>query len=63
MKQNKDVFASGGERLLPSVQVIDTSGILVLKMREKVTPELSGQTSAKIFTELASKGSLNFPIL
>ena len=62
-KGNADVFASGGERLLPSVQVIDTSGALVLKMREKVALELSGLTSAKIFAELASKGSLNFHIL
>ena len=62
-KGNEDVFASGGERLFPSVQVIDTSGALVLKMREKAALELSGQTSAKIFAELASKGALNFPIL
>ena len=62
-KGNEDVFASGGERLFPSVQVIDPSGALVLKMREKAALELSGQTSAKIFAELASKGALNFPIL
>ena len=62
-KGNEDVFASGGERLFPSVQVIDTSGALVLKMREKAALELSGQTSAKTFAELASKGALNFPIL
>ena len=62
-KGNADVFASGGERLFPSVQVIDTSGALVLKMREKVALELAGLTSAKIFAELASKGSLNFHIL
>ena len=61
-KGNEDVFASGGERLFPSVQVIDTSGALVLKMREKAALELSGLTSAKTFAELASKGSLNFPI-
>ena len=63
LKGNEDVFASGGERLFPSVQVIDPSGALVLKMREKAALELSGQTSAKIFAELASKGALNFPIL
>ena len=62
-KGNEDVFASGGERLFPSVQVIDTSGAVVLKMREKAALELSGHTSAKTFAELASKGSLNFPIL
>ena len=62
-KGNEDVFASGGERLFPSVQVIDTSGALVLKMREKAALELSGLTSAKIFAELASNGSLGFPIL
>ena len=62
-KGNEDVFALGGERLFPSVQVIDTSGALVLKMREKAALELSGQTSAKTFAELASKGALNFPIL
>ena len=62
-KGNEDVFAGGGERLFPSVQVIDSSGALVLKMREKAALELSGQTSAKEFAELASKGALNFPIL
>ena len=62
-KGNEDVFALGGERLFPSVQVIDTSGALVLKMGEKAALELSGQTSAKTFAELASKGALNFPIL
>ena len=62
-KGNEDVFASGGERLFPSVQVIDPSGALVLKMREKAALELSGQTSAKTFAELASKGALNFPLL
>lgn len=62
-KGNEDVFESKGERLFPSVQVIDTSGALVLKMREKAALELSGQTSATTFAELASKGALNFPIL
>ena len=62
-KGNEDVFASGDERLFPSVQVIDPSGARVLKMREKAALELSGQTSAKIFAELASKGALKFAIL
>ena len=62
-KGNEDVFATGGESLFPSVQVIDTSGALVLKMREKAALELSGQSSARIFAELAAKGALNFPIL
>ena len=62
-KGNEDVFVSGGERLFPSVWVIDTSGALVLKMREKAALQLSGQASAKTFAELASKGALNFPIL
>ena len=45
------------------MQVIDTSGALRLKMREKAALELSGQTSKEDFAELASKGALNFPIL
>ena len=62
-KGNENVFTNNRERLFPLVQVIDTSGALVLKMREKAALELSGQSSAKIFAELASKGALNFPIL
>ena len=45
------------------MQVIDTSGALVLKMREKAALELFWQTSKEAFAELASKGALNFPIL
>jgi len=62
-KGNENVFNNGGERLFPSVQVTDTSGAVVLKMREKTALELSGQPSAKEFADLASKGALNFPIL
>ena len=62
-KGNENVLTSNGERLFPSVQVIDASGALVLKMREKAALELSGQTSKEAFAELASKGALNFPIL
>jgi len=62
-KGNENVFTNNGERLFPLVQVIDTSGAHVLKMREKAALELSGQTSKEAFAELASKGALNFPIL
>ena len=50
------------ERLLPSVQVIDTTGAVELKMREKAALELSGRTSKQDFAELASKGALNFQV-
>ena len=62
-KGNENVFNNGGARLFPSVQVTDTSGAVVLKMREETALELSGQPSAKEFADLASKGALNFPIL
>ena len=46
-KGNEDVFASDGERLFPSVEVIDPIGAIVLKMREKAALELSGLTGEK----------------
>ena len=57
-KGNENVFTNNGERLFPLVQVIDTSGALVLKMREKAALEVSGQTSKEAFAELASKGGI-----
>ena len=62
-KANENLYTNAGDRLFPAVRVIDTSGTVTTKMREKAALELSGQSSTEEFADLASKGALNFPIL
>ena len=62
-KANENVCTNAGDRLFPTVRVIDHSGTLTVKMREKAALELSGQSSKEEFVDLVSKGALNFPIL
>ena len=62
-KANENVCTNKGERLFPTVRVIDHSGALTVRMREKAALELSGQSSKEEFMDLVSKGALNFPIL
>ena len=62
-KANENLYTNAGDRLFPMVRVIDHSGALTIRMREKAALELSGQSSQEEFADLASKGALNFPIL
>ena len=62
-KANENVCTNAGDRLFPTVRVIDHSGALTIRMREKAALELSGQSSKEEFMDLVSKGALNFPIL
>ena len=62
-KANENVYTNTGDRLFPTVRVIDHSGTLTTRMREKAALELSGQSSKEEFADLVSKGALNFPIL
>ena len=41
-KANVNVYTNAGDRLFPTVRVIDHSGALTCKMREKAALELSG---------------------
>ena len=50
-------------RLFPSVRVMDATGTLELRMREKTALSLAGASDKAEFIELASDGALNFPIL
>ena len=62
-KANENLYTNAGDRLFPTVRVIDSSGTSTIKMREKAALKLSGQGSKEEFADLASKGALNFPIL
>ena len=62
-KANEKVYTNDGDRLFPTVRVIDHSGKITTRMREKAALELSGLSSKEEFADLASKGALNFPIL
>ena len=44
-KANENVYTNDGDRLFPMVRVIDHSGTLTTRMREKAALELSGQGS------------------
>ena len=50
-------------RLFPAVHVVDSTGMLELRMREKTALSLAGASDKDEFTTLASDGALNFPIL
>ena len=62
-KGGENVYTNKGDRLWPNVRVIDSTGSLELRMREKAALALSCASDAKTFQTLASKGALNFPIL
>ena len=62
-KANVNVYTNAGDRLFPTVRVIDHSGALTCKMREKAALELSGLSNKEEFADLTSKGALNFPLL
>ena len=51
------------DRLFPAVRVVDSTGTLELRMREKTALSLAGANDKAEFAELASDGALNFPIL
>ena len=63
LEANENFYTNAGDRLFPTVLVIDSSGTSTIKMHEKAALELSGQGSKEEFADLASKGALNFPIL
>ena len=50
-------------RLFPAVRVVDATGTLELRMREKAALSLAGVADKDEFIELASEGALNFPVL
>ena len=58
-----NLLTNNGERLFPLVRVVDRTGALELRMREKVALEMSGTVSKEGFTEEAECGALNFHIL
>ena len=60
---NANILTNAGDRLFPTVRVVDSSGTFTGRMREKAALDLSGQESKEAFADLASKGALNFPIL
>ena len=51
------------DRLFPAVRVVDSTGMLELRMREQTALSLAGANDKAEFIELASDGALNFPIL
>ena len=58
-----NLLTNNGERLFPSVRVVDRTGALDLRMREKVALELSGHVSKEGFISEAESAGLNFAIL
>ena len=62
-KANENLLTKGGDRLFPTVRIIDSTGTVELKMREKTALALAGTENRELFTALAAKGALNFPIL
>ena len=62
-KAGENLLTNLGDRLFPTVQVIDSTGTVELKMREKTALALAGVETKDEFIELASQGGLNFPIL
>ena len=57
------VFANNTTRLWPNIRVIDSTGTVDIRMREKAALSLSGAPDAATFAELVERGALNFPIL
>ena len=62
-KAGERLLTNEGSRLFPTVRVVDPTGTVELKMREKAVLDLSGASDKDEFTDLASVGGLNFPIL
>ena len=62
-KSGEKLLTNDGSRLFPTVRVVDPTGTVELRMREKAALELSGASSKEEFSDLASTGALNFPIL
>ena len=62
-KGGQNVYTNKGDRLWPNLRLIDSTGSVELRMREKAALAISGATDAKTFENLAAKGALNFPIL
>ena len=62
-KAGEQFLTNDGDRLFPTVRVIDSTGTVELKMRAKAVLELSGVSDKNEFMNLASNGALNFPIL
>ena len=58
-----NLLTKGQERLFPVARIVDRTGALELRMREKVALELSGQISKEDFIHEAESGGLNYPIL
>jgi hypothetical protein len=62
-KAGENLYTNAGDRLFPTMRVMDSTGTVELKMRESTALELSGEDNKETFAEMASKGGLNFPIL
>ena len=62
-KSGDNVFARETDRLWPNVRVIDSTGTIEIRMREKAALELSGARDAATFAAFAAQGALNFPVL
>ena len=58
----EDHYASGGTHLFPKADVLDCTGQLELRMREKTALELS-MMAREEFVEEAKSGGINFPTL
>ena len=61
--KNVQLHTKAGDRLFPQVRVVDVTGSVELRMRQKAVLALSAQADAGAFADLVSKGALNFPIL
>ena len=62
-KSGDSVYARETDRLWPNVRVIDSTGTIEIRMREKAALELSGAPDAATFAAFAAQGALNFPVL
>jgi len=62
-KGGDSVFAKETDRLWPNVRVVDSTGTIEIRMREKAALELSGAADAATFAAFATQGALNFPLL
>ena len=62
-KNKENILTSNGERLWPNVRVIDSTGSVEMRMRQKTALSLPGVVEVKEFVELAATGALNFPTL
>ena len=58
-----NLLTNNGERLFPLVRLVDRTGALELRMREKVALDISSHISKEGFISEAESGALNFAIL